>query len=257
MKRNIKRTVLGLAMAVSLLALSACGKIQSADDGTAGGSEAAGEIRSQLEVLPAGYLQLFDSLGEKDAKAFKEQMSAQPQFEALAAGVDAWESIRPDLGKLISVEDAVAVTDTSDGYEATVHGIFEKREMDFSVTVDPGMTKIISVNFSPEYTSWERIKKGEYNGAAGVGVIALGLLLAGLFKYAAVTKRVKKAALEEEAVRNAKIQQLIDAGQVSETENLELIAVITAAIAAAAGAAPEDLVVRSIRRSAAQNWKNA
>ena len=252
MKRNIKRTVLGLAMAVSLLALSACGKIQSADDGTAGGSAAAGEIRSQLEVLPAGYLQLFDSLGEKDAKAFKEQMSAQPQFEALAAGVDAWESIRPDLGKLISVEDAVAVTDTSDGYEATVHGIFEKREMHFSVTVDPGMTKIISVNFSPEYTSWERIKKGEYNGAAGVG-----LLLAGLFKYAAVTKRVKKAALEEEAVRNAKIQQLIDAGQVSETENLELIAVITAAIAAAAGAAPEDLVVRSIRRSAAQNWKNA
>lgn len=262
MKLNVKRIVLGLTMAVCLFSLSACGKSGTVSDTTAKTGEVDESVRPQLEQLPADYLNFFAGLQDEDFAALKTRTEGQAQYEALASGADTWQSIRNDLGALVSVEDKAIVKSTSDGYMATAHAVFEKREMDFSITTDHGLTKVISVDFSPEYTTGERLGKGEYNGPIGVAVIILGLILFGLYKYIAVSKKEKKpafipAAPEPGPVLDVPVQTVEREEERNLSEDLELVAVITAAIAASTGTSPNDLVVRSIRRAPAGKWKNA
>lgn len=262
MKLNVKRIVLGLTMAVCLFSLSACGRSGTVNDTTARANEVDESVRPQLEQLPADYLNFFAGLQNEDFAALKTSTKGQEQYEALASGADTWQDLRNDLGALVSVENKAIVRNTSDGYMATAHAVFEKREMDFSITTDPGLTKIISVDFSPEYTTGERLGKGDYNGPIGVAVIILGLFLFGLYKYIAVSKKEKKpaftpAAPEPSPVLDAPVQAADGQEERNLSEDLELVAVITAAIAAATGTSPNELVVRSIRRAPAGKWKNA
>ncbi|MFT4005974.1 MAG: OadG family transporter subunit [Lacrimispora sp.] len=262
MKLNVKRIVLGLTMAVCLLSLSACGKSGTVSDTTAQTGQVDESVRPQLEQLPADYLKFFANLQDADFAALKARMEGQAQYEALSTGADTWQSIKNDLGSLVSVEDKALVKSTSDGYMATAHAVFEKREMDFSITTDPGLTKVISVEFSPEYTTGERLGKGEYNGPIGVAVILLGLIVFGLYKYIAVSKKGNKpafipAAQEARPALDAPVQTGEREEERNLSEDLELVAVITAAIAASTGTSPNDLVVRSIRRAPAGKWKNA
>lgn len=260
MKLNVKRIVLGLIMAVCLLSLSACGKSGTVNDTTAQTGEVDESIRPQLEQLPADYLNFFASLQDEDFASLKARAEGQAQYEFLSTGADTWQSIRNDLGSLVSVEDKALVKSTSDGYMATAHAVFEKREMDFSVTTDSGLTKVISVDFSPEYTTGERLGKGEYNGPIGVAVIFLALILFGLYKYIAVSRKGNKPAFIQAAPETRPALDFpVQAGEEERnlSEDLELVAVITAAIAASTGTSPNDLVVRSIRRAPAGKWKNA
>jgi hypothetical protein len=61
---------------------------------------------------------------------------------------------------------------------------------------------------------------------------------------------------------NAHVSSVAQVGTASPIEvnlvdNMELVAVITAAIAASTGSSPSSLVVRSIKRAPASKWKNA
>lgn len=255
MKLNMKRVALGLTMAVCLFSLSACSK---AEDTTA--SEIDASVQSQLEQLPDPFLRLYVDLQDSEIAEFKENMESQEQYAALANGADIWESIKQDMGALISVDENVLVKNTTDGYVVTIHTVFEKREMDFSITTDPEITKIIGVEFAPEYTVNEKLGKGDYNGPLGLGAIFLVLILLGLYKFIAVSKKENGESQKAEEltfVPAAPEFIPVQEEEVNLTEDLELVAVITAAIAASTGSSPSGLVVRSIRRAPAGKWKNA
>ena len=81
--------------------------------------------------------------------------------------------------------------------------------------------------------------------------------LISLFKYipkleAALSKKDKKTELAENAVVNTVSQ--IEVKEEELSDDLELVAVITAAIAASAGTSTDGFVVRSIRRSNNSKW---
>ena len=86
--------------------------------------------------------------------------------------------------------------------------------------------------------------------------------LISLFKYipkleAALSKKDKKTELAESAVVNTVSQIEVKEEEEELSDDLELVAVITAAIAASAGTSTDGFVVRSIRRSNNSKWAKA
>ena len=83
--------------------------------------------------------------------------------------------------------------------------------------------------------------------------------LISLFKYipkleAALSKKDKKTELAENPVVNTVSQIEVKEEEEELSDDLELVAVITAAIAASAGTSTDGFVVRSIRRSNNSRW---
>lgn len=86
--------------------------------------------------------------------------------------------------------------------------------------------------------------------------------LISLFKYipkleAALSKKDKKTELAENAVVNTVSQIEVKEEEEELSDDLELVAVITAAIAASAGTSTDGFVVRSIIRSNNSKWAKA
>ena len=128
MKLNMKRVALGLCMAACLFSLSACSKADTAS------SEIDVNIQAQLSQMASGYLSSYVNIPDDQLDEVRNQTAKQS--EALAEGVDSWKNVKHDLGAMISVEDTVEVEEIDSGYSATVHAVFEKREMDFGITTD-------------------------------------------------------------------------------------------------------------------------
>jgi sodium pump decarboxylase gamma subunit len=256
MKLNMKRVALGLIMAACLFSLSACSKADTTAE------EIDARIQSQMEQLPGSFLELYTGLEDSQVPEFRKNMQSQDEYAALAEGVDSWENIKNELGALVSIGSTAKVEAIDHGYSATIEAEFEKRNLEFSITTDSKLTKITSVAFVPEYTLGERMEKAVFNTLMGMGTVFIVLIfiswLIGCFRY--IRKFEDKINGKAQEPAPAPLPE-VSAPVVEENEelvdDLELVAVITAAIAASEGSSPSGLVVRSIRRAPAGKWKKA
>lgn len=258
MKLNIKRVALGLCMAACLFSLSACSKAETAS------SEVDANIQAQLSQMATGYLSSYTSLPGDQLDEVRNQTAKQS--EPLAEGVDSWKNVRDDLGALVSIEDTVSVEEIDSGYSATVHAVFEKREMDFGITTDRDGA-VTSVSFVPEYTLGENMEQAAMNMLMGMGTVFIVLIfisfLISCFKYInrfeekMKNKNKNKTVEPAPAAAEPAPAAAAEVEEVNLADDLELVAVITAAIAASTGTSPSGLVVRSIRRAPAGKWKKA
>ncbi|HBE86896.1 MAG TPA: sodium pump decarboxylase subunit gamma [Lachnoclostridium sp.] len=256
MKLNMKRVALGLIMAACLFSLSACSKADTAAE------EIDARVQTQMEQLPGSFLELYTGLEDSQVPEFKKNMQYQDEYAALAEGVDSWENVKHELGALVSIGDTVKVEAIGHGYSATINAVFEKRNMEFSITTDSKLTKVTSVAFVPEYTLGERMEKAVFNTLMGMGTVFIVLIfiscLIGCFQY--IGKLEDKINGKAQEPVPAPIPEVsVPAAEENEelVDDLELVAVITAAIAASEGSSPSGLVVRSIRRAPSGKWKKA
>lgn len=258
MKLNMKRVALGLIMAACLFSLSACSKADTAAE------EIDARIQTQMEQLPGSFLELYTGLEDSQVPEFKKNMQSQDEYAALAEGVDSWENIKNELGAMVSIGGTAKVEAIDHGYSATIKAEFEKRNLEFSITTDSKLTKITSVAFVPEYTLGERMEKAVFNTLMGMGTVFIVLifisLLIGCFKYIGKLEDKFNGKANEPAPAPLPVVSA-SAAEIEEelelVDDLELVAVITAAIAASEGSSPSGLVVRSIRRAPAGKWKKA
>lgn len=258
MKLNMKRVALGLIMAACLFSLSACSKADTRAE------EIDARIQSQMEQLPGSFLELYTGLEDSQIPEFKKNMQSQDEYAALAEGVDSWENIKNELGAMVSIGGTAKVEAIDHGYSATIKAEFEKRNLEFSITTDSKLTKITSVAFVPEYTLGERMEKAVFNTLMGMGTVFIVLifisLLIGCFKYIGKLEDKFNGKANEPAPAPLPVVSA-SAAEIEEelelVDDLELVAVITAAIAASEGSSPSGLVVRSIRRAPAGKWKKA
>ncbi|MGL6218455.1 MAG: OadG family transporter subunit [Lacrimispora sphenoides] len=256
MKLNMKRVALGLIMAACLFSLSACSKADTAAE------EIDARIQTQMEQLPGSFLELYTGLEDSQVPEFKKNMQSQDEYAALAEGVDSWENIKRELGALVSIGDTVKVEAIDHGYSATINAVFEKRNMEFSITTDSKLTKVTSVAFVPEYTLGERMEKAVFNTLMGMGTVFIVLIfiswLIGCFQYIGkLEDKINGKAQEPAPVPLPEVSAPAAEENEELVDDLELVAVITAAIAASEGSSPSGLVVRSIRRAPAGKWKKA
>lgn len=114
------------------------------------------------------------------------------------------------------------------------------------------------------------LTKALLNVAMGMIVVFAVLILISfiisLFKYISViqnkleARKASKDSLADSAdnvFTQIEEKAVVEEVYVNATDDLELVAVITAAIAASMGTSTDGFVVRSIRRSSRSKWKNA
>lgn len=145
--------------------------------------------------------------------------------------------------------------------KVTYTAVYEFTDHDMRLALEFDKDNIITtVTMDPIYSKGEIAEKAALNTLIGMGsVFAVLILLAfiiSLFRYVSVfeNRGKKKAETEKTA---APIPAAAAPVEAAPADDLQLIAVITAAIAVAEGTSADGFVVRSIKRRSNNKWKKA
>lgn len=254
MKRLKKQVLAVLCVLACFFALTACSGAE--EEPTLGDSESYGLQLSAQNMLE-GFVEIGDSMGEAAVEQYRDG-----DMEVLAAGMEAYLAAKKDLGAYVSVNSGRA-DKTDDGYSITLNAVFEQRECEFSITLDKKLEQVTSMSFNPVYTTGENMTKAALNTLMGMGTVFIVLIfiswLISCFRYIRQYEdkmNQKKTPAPLPVVAKA-ASDPSPAPAEDLTDDLELVAVITAAIAAFTGASEDGLVVRSIKRAPASKWKKA
>jgi len=234
----MKKFLLVLGMITCLAGLTACGSAESAAPSMI--------TQEQAELTVENFM---ISINDVVAQGAQAQYAAD---EVLAAAIKSYESALAELGGYQSM-NSCTFTEDEDGVviNAVITGSLREGTVEMIFDEEYNLT---SATTNVTYTFGETMTKAGLNTLMGMGTVFVVLILIALLIYcfnfipkitAAFSKKEKKA---EAAVDNA-VAQIVENEAVQEEDDLELVAVIAAAIAASEGAASADgYVVRSIRR---------
>ena len=247
MKQNMKRMLLVLCMAVCFFALSACGSASE---------EAVEPISPEIEQTMSdgakSYLEQFASYSDEDLAAQLKQAEKQKNT-VIESAISSWTSSKDDLGKMGEIQSVTVERADDDSYTAVVQASFEKRDLTFSLTAEESVSSF-----------GEKMEKAALNTLMGMGTVFLvlifiSLIISGFKKVNEIEANVKakKAGAEAPAAAPAPVQTAAPAAAPARTaapaagnaaNDGELVAVITAAIAAATGVPADSVNIRSITR---------
>lgn len=178
------------------------------------------------------------------------------------ATMESWKSVKDELGAYSSI---VSQNVEKDGDVVTISTVaqFEKAKADVVLMLDLGQQMYTSMTYSVQYSLAANMQRAGMNTLMGIGIVFLMLVflsfVIGLFKYIEKFQNVgKKKAVEEapkaeEAPAPAIAQS--EAADEDFADDLELVAVISAAIAAYENTSGDSFVVRSIKKS--NKWHRA
>ena len=255
MKQYIKRVLLVLCMTVSLFSLSAC----------SAGTETKGKELDPMTSMGVsqsaeGLLQNIAALDEAQAKELEATLLEDKEY-GLAGGVTSWMSVMNDTGAFVGVISSDTVLSEDDEYVSTVMAQFEKRNVEFKMFMaesDQGLMPT-SITFTPEYSFGEKMEKAAMNTLLGMGTVFMVLIFISLIIAGMKFVNIFEAKMKEAAApaAPAPVVEAVEAEEEELVDDLELVAVITAAIAAASNSSTDGLVVRSIKRAPGAKWKRA
>ena len=174
------------------------------------------------------------------------------------------EDAKEELGAVSEIkEDSADVSYENQNklYVVSVDGTFDKRDAVVTVTFDK-KGNLSSVAFNGVYTLGEKMSKAALNTVMGLAVVFIMLIFISLIIYCFkfIHEAEERAAAKKKASEPAPAPAPAPVVEetVEEEDDLELVAVIAAAIAASEGTDPNGLVVRSIKRvGKTNNWKRA
>lgn len=238
-----KKVSLLLCLAASMLTMAACGTDPTTVDyyGTS-----YTELQEEAVDL-AG--ELIDLTGtEKDTYISADADVSEKVFTKLA---ESWNTTVADLGASQGLGEIV-VTKANGTVTVDQYVVFEEREVDIALVYnyDYELESLEMTDASADivYTMGEKMVKAALNTLMGLGTVFFVLILISLIIYAfkfipdfSGKKKEKEAPAAEPAVQTAAAEPVL-------TDDLELVAVITAAIAASEGTSADGFVVRSIHR---------
>ena len=178
------------------------------------------------------------------------------------ATMESWKSVKDELGAYSSV---VSQDVEKDGDVVTISTVaqFEKAKADVVLMLDLGQQMYTSMTYSVQYSLAANMQRAGMNTLMGIGIVFLMLLflsfVIGLFKYIEKFQNVgkKKAAEEAPKAEEAPAPAIAQSEAADEdfADDLELVAVISAAIAAYENTSGDSFVVRSIKKS--NKWHRA
>ncbi|MBQ8804276.1 MAG: OadG family protein [Tyzzerella sp.] len=229
-------------------------------------SDAASYDSETMESLAEFIISNFSQMEDADMDAFKELSDYQLDYTLMQSGLtiegedfiammDSWVAAEEECGAYVSHGD-YEIEVKSDGYMVSTLAEYEERQATIQFSFNEKEV-LESMDVSAKFSMGEILTKAGLNTLLGMGtVFAVLIFLAfviGSMKYIPVLldKLSKKNNTPAAEVKPAVVET---APVVEETDDLELVAVITAAIAAAEGTSSDGFVVRSIRRRPSNNW---
>lgn len=178
------------------------------------------------------------------------------------ATMESWKSVKDELGAYSSI---VSQDVEKDGDVVTISTVaqFEKAKADVVLMLDLGQQMYTSMTYSVQYSLAANMQRAGMNTLMGIGIVFLMLLflsfVIGLFKYIEKFQNVgkKKAAEEAPKAEEAPAPAIAQSEAADEdfADDLELVAVISAAIASYENTSGDSFVVRSIKKS--NKWHRA
>ena len=178
------------------------------------------------------------------------------------ATMESWKSVKDELGAYSSI---VSQDVEKDGDVVTISTVaqFEKAKADVVLMLDLGQQMYTSMTYSVQYSLAANMQRAGMNTLMGIGIVFLMLVflsfVIGLFKYIEKFQNVgkKKAAEETPKAEEAPAPAIAQSEAADEdfADDLELVAVISAAIAAYENTSGDSFVVRSIKKS--NKWHRA
>ena len=248
MNRKLKSLLAMVCVLALTLAMSVCAFAADTvtDDEAANYKSAAETLISQI----AGF-------SDEEIENYLAQDDA-----FTTATMESWKSVKDELGAYSSI---VSQDVEKDGDVVTISTVaqFEKAKADVVLMLDLGQQMYTSMTYSVQYSLAANMQRAGMNTLMGIGIVFLMLLflsfVIGLFKYIEKFQNVgkKKAAEEAPKAEEAPAPAIAQSEAADEdfADDLELVAVISAAIAAYENTSGDSFVVRSIKKS--NKWHRA
>lgn len=179
--------------------------------------------------------------------------------EAFLGALDAWPAAVEECGEYLG-HGEFTFEASGDELTVTTEGEFTDRNAEIQIVYDEN-ARLDSLTVNAEYGTGEILAKSGLNTVLGMGTVFAVLIfisiIISLMKYipALGEKFKKKPAGQEMAEQEMEPAQNTAPAMAETVDDTELIAAITAAIAAYEGTAGSDgFVVRSIRRRPSNKW---
>ena len=248
MNRKLKSLLAMICVLALTLTMSVCAFAadEVTDDEVANYKSAAETLISQI----AGF-------SDEEIETYLAQNDA-----FTTATMESWKGVKDELGAYSSI---VSKDVEKDGDVVTISTVaqFEKAKADVVLMLDLGQQMYTSMTYSVQYSLADNMQRAGMNTLMGIGIVFLMLVflsfVIGLFKYIEKFQNVgkKKAAEEAPKAEEAPAPAIAQSEAADEdfADDLELVAVISAAIAAYENTSGDSFVVRSIKKS--NKWHRA
>jgi len=238
------------------------GAEQSSDAHTEGTQQSEADGQAQMTQEDAVKALLANQLVAVSALT-DEQLDQMLEGSDLSGAAIAanWKSVKEELGAFVEVTDAEL---NAEGTEITGHAKYEKigegTEVVVTFAVNPE-TQSTTLNWDIQYPMGVLMQRAAMNTLMGIGIVFLTLLFLSFLiaQLHFIPDMVEKLSKKNKPAA-APAPAAVPAAPVVEedyTDDLELVAVITAAIAASENTSSDGFVVRSIRKSNKRNWQRA
>lgn len=179
--------------------------------------------------------------------------------ESFLAALESWQAGLEECGAYIEHGDYTYEA-SNDELVVTTPVVFEERNATLKFVFNEKLF-LETLTVSGEYSMGEILQKAGLNTLLGMGTVFAVLIfisaLISLFKYIpALEEALKNRKNKKNTNTEAPVEEAaVVAVEEEVTDDLELIAVIAAAIAAAEGTSTDGFVVRSIKRRPSNKWR--
>lgn len=248
MKKITKKLMAVLLAIVCMTSLAACGsKVEVSPVDEATQSYLVGQMDSLLATL-----------GGMSAEELKMYEEVDDTFTV--AAVTNFEGVMEELGAYKGIESTEIEVDDKE-YTVTSVVQYEQRTAIVTLMLDFKSQSFTpkSITFDAQYSMAETLQRAGLNTLMGVGIVFCVLLflcfLISMFKF--VSKLSGEDKKEQKKAPAPAAPVVTAAAPAEETDDLELVAVIAAAIAAAENTSTDSFVVRSIKKVNKSKWRNA
>jgi len=248
----MKKWLVSMALIVCVLSFTACGSSQE----TAVSSFTPEEEQNWLDSGLAFVQSMDQALESQGIEAYAED-------ELLGPALEAYASSKEEMGEINGFEAVSVVEDEKDVViTVNIDGTDHDGEVILTVSEEKGEYNISGITTNTIYSFGELMTQAGLNTLMGMGitfaVLGLLILIISLFKFIpAIQGRIEEnrrrkaeAAVKSAAPAPAPASAAPAQEEEELADDMELVAVIAAAIAAYEGQATADgFVVRSIRKS--------
>ena len=201
----------------------------------------------------------FDSLVQELTGYTEEELNTMLENSTSEADkqlLESWLDVKDEIGVYIGVLECEAEEGESE-VSVTMKFDFTEHDLTMTYTAD---AENVNISFERDMTKMEILKKAGLNTLIGMGttfiiLIFISLLISTFSFIPKLFSEKKKETTEIVAEKKAELPT--ETLEEELTDDLELVAVITAAIAAAEGTSTEGVVIRSIKRADNAKWKRA
>jgi len=178
--------------------------------------------------------------------------------ESFIGAMESWNAGIEECGAYIQ-HGEYTYEASEDTLEVSTSVLYEEREADIVFLFDENLY-LETMTVNAHFSLGEILQKAGLNTILGMGTVFAVLIfiafIISMFKYISVIENALKNKKNKKAEDTVVKTETVEAPMASEElcDDLELVAVIAAAIAAAEGTSTDSFVVRSIRRRPSNKW---